>query len=335
MQQRPTVTISLLTWNGQEYLPWLLKSLSAQSFVDWEILVLDNASSDKSVDIVKEYYPKARIISQKQNVGFAKGHNLLINWSNSDYVLVLNQDVILEENYLRELVDFLEKNKNAASCAGKLMYWDFASGAKTKIIDSYGLKINRQREVIDNYQGQEEISLANQEVFGLSATATLYRRQALDMVAGLPNANHLQYFDEDFFAYKEDIDLAWRLRLFAWENWLVTTTRAYHHRSVAKGKNIRESRKRRSFANKLSYRNHLMLLYKNSFYKNLFKDFFAISFYEFKKFLYLLIFERSTLVGLREYLVAIPRLAKKRKYIMKHRKINADDIYKWFVNSPR
>lgn len=331
MQQRPTVTISLLTWNGQEYLPWLLKSLSAQSFVDWEILVLDNASSDKSVDIVREYYPKARIISQKQNIGFAKGHNLLINWSNSDYVLVLNQDVILEENYLRELVDFLEKNKNVASCAGKLMYWDFASGAKTNIIDSYGLKINRQREVIDNYQGQEEISLDNQEVFGLSATATLYRRQALDMVAGLPNANHLQYFDEDFFAYKEDIDLAWRLRLFAWQNWLVTSTKAYHHRSVAKGQKLRESRKHRGLANKLSYRNHLMLLYKNSFYKNLAKDFFAISFYELKKFLYLLVFERSTLIGFREYLAAIPRLAKKRKYIMKYKKINADDIYKWFV----
>ena len=111
MSKNPTVTISLLTWNGQEYLPWLLKSLSEQSFVDWELLVLDNASSDKSVDIIREYYPKARIINKKQNTGFARGHNLLINWSNSDYVLVLNQDVILEENYLRELVDFLEKIK--------------------------------------------------------------------------------------------------------------------------------------------------------------------------------------------------------------------------------
>jgi len=330
MQRKPTVTISLLTWNGQRYLPWLLKSLAEQSFVDWELLVLDNASTDKSIDVIREYYAKARIITQKQNIGFSKGHNLLINWSKSDYILVLNQDVILEPNYLRELVDFLENNKKAASCAGKLMYWDFANGVKTKIIDSYGLLVNRKREVIDRYQGQQEISIENQEVFGLSATATLYRRQALDIVAGEPNGNYLQYFDEDFFAYKEDIDLAWRLRLFAWENWLISTTKAYHHRTVSKDKNIRASRQHRGLINKLSYRNHLMLIYKNSFYKNLLKDFMPIKWYEFKKFLYLLIFERSTLVGIKEYLAYIPKLAKKRKYIMKHRKVQADDIYKWF-----
>lgn len=330
MAKNPKVTISLLTWNGARYLPWLMKSLSEQSYVDWELLVLDNASSDESVNIIREYYPKARIVNQKQNIGFAKGHNLLINWSDSDYILVLNQDVILEPNYLRELVDFLEKNKKAASCAGKLMYWDFDNGLKTKIIDSYGLKINKKREVVDMYQGQKEKEVEDHEVFGLSATATLYRRKALDIVAGEPKANHLEYFDEDFFAYKEDIDLAWRLRLFGWQNWLITTSQAYHHRSVSKGQNIRESRKQRGFANKLSYRNHLMMVYKNSFYKNLFKDFFTVKWYEFKKFVYLLIFERSTLRGLQEFWKNFSKISKKRKYIMKNKKIESADIYKWF-----
>ena len=329
-KKQPTVTISLLTWNGQRYLPWLMKSLSEQSFVDFELLVLDNASSDNSIEIIREHYPKARIVGQKQNIGFAKGHNLLINWSNSDYILVLNQDVILDANYLRELVDFMEKHPQAASCAGKLMYWDFSNGQKTNIVDSYGLKISRKREIIDNQQGQTDSSLSNQEVFGLSATATLYRRKALDIVAGAPKDNHLEYFDEDFFAYKEDVDLAWRLRLFGWENWLVTTCKAYHHRSIAKGEDLITSRKHRGFANKISYRNHFMLLYKNSFYKNLFKDCLYIKWYEFKKFVYLLIFERSTLVGLKEFFMSIPRLRKKRKYIMEHKKITADDIYKWF-----
>lgn len=330
MTQKPKVTISLLTWNGSRYLPWLMKSLSEQSFVDWELLVLDNASADDSIAIIREYYPKARIITQKQNIGFAKGHNLLINWSDSDYIFVLNQDVILEKNYLRELVDFLDKNKQAASCAGKLMYWDFDNGVKSKIIDSYGLKISKNREVVDRYQGQPEKSIEDQEVFGLSATATLYRRQALDIVAGQVKDNHLEYFDEDFFAYKEDIDLAWRLRLFGWQNWLLTTTKAYHHRSVSKGKNLKESRQSRSFANKLSYRNHLMMLYKNSFCKNFFKDFFAIKWYEFKKFVYLLLFERSTLTGFKEFLKNLPQMSKKRKYIVKNRKLKPEDIYKWF-----
>jgi len=74
----------------------------------------------------------------------------------------------------------------------------------------------------------------------------------------------------------------------------------------------------------------LMMIYKNSFYKNLFKDFLAIKWYEFKKLIYLLLFERSTLVGIKEYFANIPSLSKKRKYIMKYRKVQADDIYKWF-----
>lgn len=331
MSQKPKVTISLLTWNGSRYLPWLMKSLSEQSYVNWELLVLDNASADDSINIVREFYPKARIISQKKNIGFAKGHNLLINWSDSDYILVLNQDVILEKNYLRELVDFLEKNKRAASCAGKLMYWDFENGIKTKIIDSYGHKIFRNREVIDRYQGQSEKPIEDEEVFGLSATATLYRRKALDIVAGPAKENHFEYFDEDFFAYKEDIDLAWRLRLFGWQNWLVSTTKAYHHRSVSKGSKLRESRQSRAFANKLSYRNHFMLIYKNSFYKNLFKDLFPIKWYEFKKFVYLLIFERSTLTGLKEFVNNLTKMSKKRKYIVKNRQVKAEDIYQWFI----
>lgn len=330
MENHPLVTISLLTWNGQEYLPWLLKSLSEQTFKDWELLVLDNASSDRSIDIIREYYPKARIVTQKQNLGFSKGHNLLINWSKSDYVLVLNQDVILDKNYLRELVDFMQVNKKAASCSGKLMYWDFEGGSKTKIIDSYGLKINHKREVTDSFQGQQDFSLENKEVFGLSATASLYRRKALDIVAGQVKDNHLEYFDEDFFAYKEDIDLAWRLRLFGWQNWLITTTKAYHHRSVSKRGNMRESRKNRGTANKMSYRNHMMMIYKNSFAKNIWKDFLVIKWYEFKKFIYLLLFERSTLEGYKEFLSLKSKLRKKRKYIMKNRQVEAEDIYKWF-----
>lgn len=327
---KPTVTISLLTWNGEQYLPWLLKSLAAQTYSNWELLVLDNASNDRSVDIVREHQPKARIVKQKNNIGFSRANNLIINWSDSDYVFVLNQDIILDKDYIAKLVEFMENNKSAASCAGKMMYWDFASGEKTKTIDSFGLKIDRRREVVNAYQGKKDFDLDNQEVFGLSATATIYRRKALDSIAQEADGKHLEYFDEDFFAYKEDIDLAWRLRLFGWQHWLITNTKSYHHRSISGSKNLRESRRNRGLANKLSYRNHLMTLYKNSFHKNLMKDFWPVRWYELKKFIYLLLFERSTLAGLGEYFSSMSKLRKKRKFIMKYRKIEAADMYKWF-----
>lgn len=330
MEKKTKVTISLLTYNGERYLPWLFKSLHEQTFKDWDLLVIDNASTDNSVSIIREHQPNARIIEQKKNVGFARGHNLLINWSDSEYVFVINQDIILEPDYLDKLVEFLDTNLKAASCAGKLMYWDFNSGAKTKIIDSYGLKIDKKRQVVDAYQGKQDFSLESQEVFGLSAAATLYRRQAIDQVAWQAKDSHLEYFDEDFFAYKEDIDLAWRLRLFGWQNWLITSTKAYHHRSIAKGDDLRQSRRSRGMANKLSYRNHFLTIYKNSFFKNLWRDWIYIKWYEFKKFVYLLFFERSTLVGLNEYLKMIPRMRAKKKYIAKHKKVSAEEIYKWF-----
>jgi len=330
MKNKVSVTVSLLTWNGAEYIPWFIKSLQEQTFTDWELLVLDNASADRSVEVLREHYPQARVIQQKKNVGFAKGHNLLINWSDSDYILVVNQDVILEEDYLEKVVSFLEKNQKAGSAAGKIMYWDFREGLKSKRIDSFGLSIDRKRQVVDSYQGKDDFSLDNTQVFGLSGAVVVYRRKALDTIATQTKDSHLEYFDESFFAYKEDVDLAWRLRLAGWENWLVTKTKAYHHRTVSGLESARQHRKERGMANKLSYRNHLMTLYKNSFYKNLFRDFWQIKWYEFKKFIYLLFFERSTLLGLKEYLQAWPKLMKKRKFIMKHRQINADDIYKWF-----
>ncbi|PIR06412.1 MAG: hypothetical protein COV55_03960 [Candidatus Komeilibacteria bacterium CG11_big_fil_rev_8_21_14_0_20_36_20] len=330
MAKRAKVTVSLLTWNGAEYLPWLLKSLKEQSFPNWELLVLDNASTDQSVAVVLEYYPQARIIRQKKNVGFAKGHNLLIGWSNSNYILLLNQDIILEPDYLEKTVNFLEKNSQVAAVAGKTMYWDFKEEGKTSIIDSFGLKINRQRQVIDAHQGQKDFEFSDKEVFGLSAAVVLLRRESLESIKIPRSHDYFEYLDEDFFAYKEDIDLAWRLRLFGWENWLITNTRAYHHRSVASAQNIRESRKTRQTANRLSYRNHFITLYKNSFVTNILRDFWPILWYESRKFFYFLLFERSTLAGCGEFIKNLPKMRAKRKLIKKNRQIKASEVRQWF-----
>lgn len=324
------VIISLLTWNGARYLPWLVSSLQAQTFKGWTLLVLDNASGDDSVKVMAENLPGAKIIRQKKNIGFARGHNLIMNWTESDYILVLNQDVILDKDYLQKLVNFMNKNPKVASAAGKLMYWDFAEGRQSDRIDSFGLKIDHKRFVYDYLQGQADRETENTEVFGLSATAVLYRRRALESVADNKSENYHEFFDEDFFAYKEDVDLAWRLRLAGWQNWLVATTRGYHHRTVSGGANIRFMFKHRSMANRLSYRNHLITLYKNSFYKNIFQDFWPIWWYETRKLLYLSIFERKTLAGLGEFLSLLPTLRRKRKFIMARAQLTPAQMRKWF-----
>lgn len=324
-----TVTVCLLTWNGEKYLPAFLNSLLEQTFKNWELLVLDNASADKSVAIINEYYPPAKIIRQKQNIGFAKGNNLLLKWSKSDYVLVVNQDIVLAKNYLQTLVDFLEKHTQAASCAGQLFYWDFDNHIFTDQADSFGLRIDRRRSIIDYLQGQIAPTLETQEVFGLSGAAVMYRRKALESVKYKIAADDYEYFDEDFFAYKEDVDLAWRLRLWSWENWLVSETRAYHDRTISQTKPAKD-RRLRGLANRLSYRNHIWLLYKNSFTQDILQDWRFILWYEFKKVIYLLIFERSTLLAWRDFFKYYAKMSKKRKYIMRNNQVKSESIKQWF-----
>src|SRR3989338_7817178 len=102
------LVISLVTYNGQAYIPYLLRSLALQTFKDWELIVLDNNSSDGTVAAIKEAGLRHTLLSQRHNLGFAVGHNRCISWSESDYVMGLNQDIILEPQYLKRLITFLE-----------------------------------------------------------------------------------------------------------------------------------------------------------------------------------------------------------------------------------
>ena len=329
-QDQLSVTVCLLTWNGEKYLPAFLNSLLEQTFKNWELLVLDNASIDNSVALVQEYFPPAKIVRQKQNVGFAKGHNLLIKWSKSDFVLVVNQDIVLAKDYLEKLVAFMSKHPRAASVAGKLYYWDYESHTFTDTIDSFGLRIDRRRAVSDYLQGEPDQPFETQEVFGLSAAAVLYRRQALESVKYKIQEDDYEYFDEDFFSYKEDVDLAWRLRLWNWENWLVAETKAFHHRTVAKRQSLKERRQFHGLANKLSYRNHFWLLYKNSMAKDILADFWQIVWYELKKFFYYLIFERRTLNALGDLFKNHSKMRRKRSFIIKGRQLVEGSMKSWF-----
>lgn len=336
----PKVAVAIVSWNHMKYLSDALTSVRNQTHQDLSLIVVDNASSDGTSEFVRTNFSEAVLLRNIRNLGFSRAYNQTIEYARANlkrdgeelFVLVMNPDIILKPDYIARLLDRMMHRTDVGSAGGKLLRvherpdGDLSEKDFSDIIDSTGLRIYRSRRAVDRHSGERDTDFdRTSEVFGISGALIMFRISALNDVALMG-----EFFDEDFFAYKEDVDLAWRLRLFGWENWLVTTCKAYHHRSIAKGEDLITSRKHRGFANKISYRNHFMLLYKNSFYKNLFKDCLYIKWYEFKKFVYLLIFERSTLVGLKEFFMSIPRLRKKRKYIMEHKKITADDIYKWF-----
>ncbi len=337
----PMVSIHLVTYNGLKYLPHCLNSIFEQIFKDWFLVIIDNASTDGSQKYCQEYQPlnllhkqnKVKIINNSVNVGFAKGHNQALKLNNSDYVLVLNQDIILDPKFLLILMEFITKHPEVGSVAGKMLRWNFTSDitneylrddSLTDIIDSTGLGFFKNHRFVDLGQGLKDTGQYNtdKELFGCSAAAAIYRREALESVKFINQAGQAEYFDEDFYMYKEDIDLAYRLHLLGWKFQYLHLALAYHDRT-AKGAHqmgdlftFKHRKFKSNFINYHSYKNHLFVLVKNVTRAALYKYGIFILAYELKKIMYLLIFERSTLLGLKDFFLKLRVMFKKRKQIM-------------------
>lgn len=349
------VSVNLVTRDGLKFLPYCWQSLKEQNFTDFEIIIIDNCSQDDSVsffdnNIAEWPGKKITFVKNKDNAGFAKAHNQAMGMSQGKYVLVLNQDVVLEKSFLANIVDFMDKNPDVAASTGKLWRWDFdvnkvkmgikdekdfylTISEKTSKIDTIGLEIFQNHRFTEMAGGEDEKTgnlNENMEVFGVSGAAPVYRRKALENVK-----IGQEYFDEDFFSYKEDTDLAYRLRLAGFKAYFVANACGYHQRSASSGKNnqdadIAANRKNKSvFANYYSYRNHLLLLVKNLTPKTFFWYFPYIAWYEFKKIIYLLFFERETLKSLKDFFRLLPKALAKRKIIMSGRKVKDKEIWKW------
>jgi len=335
---QPKLSIVLVTWNGERFIRPCLTSVFEQTWIknhdDFNVLVLDNGSTDKTVEILNDYIDKIKVVYSKQNIGFAKGYNKGIHWTNGNYVLLLNQDVILDKKYLEEAMNFLDEYPEVGVVTGKVLRWDFDNQRRTNIIDTLGLKLKRNMQVMNIAEGERDDSTLQEikPVFGFSGSVFLIRRTAL-----MDIAYEQQFFDEDFFSYKEDVDLSWRLRYRNWDIVYVPSVVAYHKRSVQDKTGDRTAnlqvavryQQKPKFINYLSYRNHLYVLFKNVPFDILRKNFFPIMWYEFKKFVFLLFRFPSFLKAWPELFGNFRFIRKKRSYIMQHRKINPSGLQVW------
>ncbi|MBI4090907.1 MAG: glycosyltransferase family 2 protein [Candidatus Komeilibacteria bacterium] len=323
------VTISLVTYNSARYLPDLCDSLRSQTFVDWDLIVVDNNSFDASASIMREQFPGAKVVTQKANLGFARAHNMIIGWSRAPYVLVINPDIVMKRDCLETLVAAMDSYEDAAEVGGKLLYWDIDTHTTTELIDSFGLAISANYKVSDRLQGERDRPAENQAVFGISGALALLRREALEAVR-IPRGSGYEYFDEDFFAYKEDVDLAWRLVSAGWKNYFIPDAVAYHHRSIAGTRASWNDRKQRSEINRYSYRNHALMVYKNQSWRLTIRHLMRVVWFETGKFIYLLALDGSSVRGLYEAIRLLPRFARKRRYARKQRRAQPREFPQWF-----
>jgi hypothetical protein len=244
MVKTPRVVLAIPNWNGRKYLEPCLCSVFAQQFRDFAVVLVDNGSTDGSVELVREHFPQVHLIENRENRGFAVANNQAIQASTSEFVVTLNNDTEVDPRWLGTLVQAADAGAHIGMCASKMLTAD-----RREMIDSTGIAVDRAGMVWNRDGGStDHLDTARPiSVFGPCAGAALYRRALLDDI-GL--------FDEDFFAYMEDVDLAWRAQWAGWECVYVPQAIAYHVHSAT-------GKEGSYFKNRLLGRNKIWLLCKN------------------------------------------------------------------------
>ena len=225
MAKPPKVSIAIVNWNGLKFLSGCLGSVYAQGYPSVEVLFVDNGSTDGSVEFVRDNFPETILIRNSENLGFAKANNQAIEAASGEFILTLNNDTELGDGFLEELMASVDAStERVGMWAPKILSFE-----ERKVIDSVG-GLLLYPDGIARGRGRLETDAAQydsiEDVFIPSACAALYRRAMLAEV-GL--------FDEEFFAYCEDTDLALRARLLGWEGRSVPRARVFHHYSGTGG----------------------------------------------------------------------------------------------------
>ena len=214
------ISVIVLNYNGRGFLDGCLTSLASQTYSDFEVIVVDNGSRDGSPDYIEENYPWVRLAKNDENLGFSGGTNVGIRAAKGEFIITLNNDSRADSRFIEELIKPMA-DPEVGVCAAKMLFPDGR-------INSAGICISRSgaawdRGMFEPDRGQYEFV---EEVFGACAGAALYRREMLDEI-GL--------FDEDFFLYLEDVDLAFRARLAGWKCLYVPGARVIHHHGGTAG----------------------------------------------------------------------------------------------------
>lgn len=349
----PKLAVHLVSWNGGKYIPHLFQSLKNQSYTNWELRILDNNSSDNTTEKIKQaiqnFPVPVSFIENPENIGFAGGHNQLFQktkGTDNELMLLLNQDMYLAPDCLQNMTTFMYAHDDVAAVSPRLMRWNLdriEEGIEktfTDQIDAIGLKVFRNRRVVEwlTRHSWQTSDLAKSgktelEVFGVSGALPMFCLEALEEVAFADGT----FFDSSYHSYKEDVDLAYRLRSRGLKAYVLLDTISYHDRSGAGPKALSDSaaiknkKQQSAWIKYHSYKNHLMTLYKNEYWQNLILDFLPIKWYEAKKFWWYAIFDRSVLKGLEEIWKHKKELRKRKKEIKSKRKARWKELRTWWT----
>lgn len=308
----PTVSIITLPFRKTRLIKPVFDAIFAQTHQDLEVIAVINDPFDGSKEIIQQHYPQVEIIGNTVN-SFAKGVNLGIKNSTGEFILMVNDDLILEPNYIEEILSVFA-DPNVASASGKILRYDFGTNQKTKIIDTVGLVFSSSGRVRDIGQLQEDAGQFDtpKEVWGVSGAGPMHRKSALEKVKFGD-----EYLDEDFVMYWDDADLSWRIRNANYVIRYVPTAVAYHGRTAGQAaggylhilKFIKHHKQLSPQILRLNYKNHFLMYIKNA--RHIWQPVFVLR--ELAMLGYIVVFETSTLKVIPEIFRQIPKIWKKRK----------------------
>jgi GT2 family glycosyltransferase len=293
------LAIIIPNYNGKHFLKECFESLKNQNY-PFDVIVIDNASEDGSIEYIKENYPEFILIQNKKNLGFATAVNQGINLSKSEYVFLLNNDVELETDCIPSIVDCLEKDDKTFAVTSKMVQYQ----NRNKIDDAgdeYTI-LGWTRKVGHNKSPKDYIQ--KRETFSACAGAAIYRKSVFDEI-GL--------FDENFFAYMEDVDISYRARIHGYKCIYCPEAVVYHRGSGTSGSRYNK------FKIKLAARNNVYVPYKNMPWPQLILNLPFLFLGYFIKYLFFMKkgYGKTYLDGLKEGFLSLGKV-KKVKYLNKN-----------------
>lgn len=328
------VYVHLLTWNGIRYLPQLFASLDAQTYKDFQLRIFDNGSQDGTYEYLREHRPHDLVGRSMKNLLFVGGHNTIMKSTlehldskpEETIIVLLNQDIILHPQLFEKLVEAF-KNENIASAQPKLLRAfgeptedeEMGEVTQSDIIDSTGLVLHKDWRLYDRGEGIMDAGQydTKTDILGVNGALPAYRLSALLDVALEPG----ELFDKDYMMYREDVDLALRLKRAGYEARFVPQAIAHHYRGMYGGEALnlwqrfKNRRRQRPLASALSLRNELFTFVKHFSIADIILQFPRIAFFLGGRIAYALVFEPMTRSYVLKSIRYMPILLDKHKKI--------------------
>ncbi|MEZ5402627.1 MAG: glycosyltransferase family 2 protein [Bryobacteraceae bacterium] len=322
------VSVTVVTYNSGRFIRRCLESVLAQAYPNIEIVVIDNASTDGTTDILEQFEHRCQIVYNQENIGFAAAQNQAIGLSNGEWVLTLNPDVLLLADFVSELVAAGESDPRTGTVCGKLLTIKSSFEIPDEQrVDSTGIFFTPMLRHLD--RGSKEIDSGHytefEYVFGATAAAALYRRTMIKDVS-----IDGEFFDPDFFVYREDADVAWRAQLFGWRCLYTPKARGYHVRSVLPG----NRRALPAEINKHSVKNRFLMRIKNITPGIYWSNGLSITARDAVVFACCLVREHSSLSAFAYLFRNFGRFMEKRRKIMARVRVSEEYMASWFSYAP-